>query len=399
MTGSRWAALAAAAAALFLGSWTLLHQLWYRNAGEIVDTPGYEIYADEIASGQVPYRDFSVEYPPGALLPMLAPKLNASRGDFGEYGHTFEKWMAGAGVLMTLLAALALAALRPPPLRAVAAMTLVGASPLLLGNIMLSRFDLWVAALTVGALAALLWERRATSAIVLGAAIATKLFPAVLCPIGLAWIWLRHGRRAALVWILQVVAVCAIVFGPFIAVAPGGIEHSFTSQLDRPLQLESLAGAILIVVHDTAGTTLHVFTTMSQNLSGPGAHLGAVLSSVLQIVALVTVWILYASGPQTRERLVLYSAAAVAAFVAFGKVLSPQYLMWLVPLVPLVRSRLTQLVLVAGLVLTQIEFPARYWELATDLRPSIAGVVLARDVALVVLLALLLHEPRLERVE
>jgi uncharacterized membrane protein len=399
VTRVRWVVLAGAAAALFLGSWTLLHQLWYRNAGEIVDTPGYEKYADAIASGQVPYRDFSVEYPPGALLPMLAPKLNAPRGDFGEYGHTFEKWMAAAGEVMVLLASLALAALRPPPLRAVAAMTLVGASPLLLGNLMLSRFDLWVAALTVGALAALLWERRTTSAVVLGAAISTKLFPAVLCPIGVTWIWRRHGRRAALVWLLQVVAVCAVVFGPFIAVAPGGVGHSFALQIDRPLQLESLAGAVLIALHNAAGTTLHVFSTMSQNLSGPGAHLGAVLSSVAQVAALAAVWVAYVRGPQTGERLVLYSAAAVVAFVAFGKVLSPQYLVWLIPLVPLVRSRLTQLLLVAGLVLTQIEFPARYWTFANDLRPSIAAVVLARDLVLVALLALLLFEPGRERVE
>ena len=91
---------------------------------------------------------------------------------------------------------------------------LVGASPLLLGNLMLSRFDLWVAALTVGALAALLWERDTTSAVVLGAAIATKLFPAVLVPLGLAHVWRRRGRRAALVWTAVVAAVCAVVLSP-----------------------------------------------------------------------------------------------------------------------------------------------------------------------------------------
>ena len=399
MTRARWVALAAASAALFLGSWTLLHQLWYRSAGEIVDTPGYETYGDAIVAGQVPYRDFSVEYPPGALLPMLAPELTAARGSFGEYGHSFEKWMAGAGVLMTLLAALAVAALRPPPLRAALAMLLVGASPLLLGNLMLSRFDLWVAALTVGALAALLWERDTTSAIVLGAAIATKLFPAVLVPIGLAWVWRRRGRRAALVWVGIVVAVCAVVFLPFAAVAPGGLENSFTVQLDRPLQLESLGGAILIALHNAAGTTLHVFTTKSQNLSGPGAHAAGVLSGIAQIAALLAVWALYARGPQTRERLVTFSAAAVVAFVAFGKVLSPQYLVWLIPLVPLVRSRLAQLLLVTALVQTQVEFPARYWALANGLSPSIATVVFVRDLVLVALLVLLVVEPRDERVE
>jgi uncharacterized membrane protein len=399
VTRARWAALAAASAALFLGSWTLLHQLWYRSAGEIVDTPGYEKYGDAIASGQVPYRDFAVEYPPGALLPMLAPELTASRGDFGEYGHSFEKWMAGAGVLMTLLAALALAALAPSPPRAVAAMTLVGGSPLLLGDLMLSRFDLWVAALTVGAVAALLWERERTSAVLLGAAIATKLFPAVLAPIGLVWIWRRRGRRAALVWASLVVAVCAAVFVPFAAIAPGGLAHSFGVQMNRPLQLESLGAGVLIAVHHAFGTRLHVFTTVSQNLSGAGAHATAVASTVAQVVAVVAAWLLYARGAQTRDRLVAYSAAAVVAFVAFGKVLSPQYLVWLIPLVPLVRSRRVQALLVAALVLTQVEFPARYWQLANELRPSISWIVLVRDLVLVAIFALLVHEPGRERVE
>ena len=398
MSGRGWAALAAAAAALFLGSWTLLHQLWYRSP-QIVDTPGYETYGDAIVSGQVPYRDFAVEYPPGALLPMLAPELTARRGSFGDYGHSFEKWMAGAGVLMTLLAALALAALRPPPLRAVTSMLLVGASPLLLGNLMLSRFDLWVAALTVGALAALLWERRTTSAVLLAAAIATKLFPVVLAPIGLAWIWRRHGRRAALTWAAIVVGVCAAVFLPFVVVAPSGIAHSFTVQLDRPLQIESIGAALLIVVHLVFGTTLHIFTTKSQNLSGSGVRAVEVVTSVVQAAVLVTIWLVYARGRQTRERLVAFAAAAVVAFVAFGKVLSPQYLVWLIPLVPLVRDRTAQVLLFVALILTQVEFPDRYWQYATDMRPSLVAVVLVRDITLVLLTALLVHEPRLERVE
>jgi hypothetical protein len=86
----------------------------------------------------------------------------------------------------------------------------------------------------------------------------------------------------------------------------------------------------------------------------------------------------------------------VTAFIAFGKVLSPQFMIWLIPLVPLVRSKVAQLLLVGALVLTQVEFPARYWALANDFRPSIAGVVLARDLVLVLLFALFLLEPRLE---
>jgi hypothetical protein len=83
----------------------------------------------------------------------------------------------------------------------------------------------------------------------------------------------------------------------------------------------------------------------------------------------------------------------------FGKVLSPQYLVWLIPLVPLVRSRLAQVMLVAALVLTQIEFPDRYFSYATGFRTFVTAILLARDLVLVALCVLLTLEPRGERVE
>src|SRR5207249_7530757 len=93
----------------------------------------------------------------------------------------------------------------------------------------------------------------------------------------------------------------------------------------------------------------------------------AVVSTALEAVALLAIWIAFARGSAERERLVRYAAAAVAAFVAFAKVLSPQFLIWLIPLVPLVRGRrglAGSAALAAALVLTQIWFPFRYWQLA-----------------------------------
>ena len=394
----RLAALAVAAACVFLGSWTLLHHLWYASP-EIVDTPEYQSYAHRIVDGKVPYRDFSVEYPPGALLPMLAPDATAVPGDFGSYGHTFEKWIAGAGIVMVLLFAFALGGLEPTLPRALAALLLVAVSPLLLGNLMLSRFDLWVAALTVGAVGALTREKRVTSALVLGAAIATKLYPAVIVPIGIAWIWRRWGRNAALGWLAIVAAVVAAAYAPFFVLSPGGVWHSVSTQLSRPLQIESLAAAVLVAVHNGFGSDLHVYTTVSQNLSGSGVRAGEVVSSVLQIGVLLALWFAFARGAQTRDRLVAYSAATVVAFVAFGKVLSPQYMVWLIPLVPLVRNRLAQAFLVLSLVLTQVEFPKRYWQYATNLSSGVGAVVLARDLVLVALLVLLVWQPGRERVD
>jgi hypothetical protein len=109
----------------------------------------------------------------------------------------------------------------------------------------------------------------------------------------------------------------------------------------------------------------------------------------------IAVWIAFARGPITRERFVRYVAAAVCAFVAFDKVLSPQYLLWLIPLVPLVRGRrglLATALLTVACVLTQVWFPQRYFAYATDFH--LAWVILLRDLVLVVLFATLVTPRR-----
>ena len=83
-----------------------------------------------------------------------------------------------------------------------------------------------------------------------------------------------------------------------------------------------------------------------------------------QLGVLVGIWVAFARRDRSREELVRYAAAAVVAFVALGKVLSPQFLIWLIPLVPLVRRWSVALLYAAALVLTQAWFPKHYWSYA-----------------------------------
>jgi hypothetical protein len=92
------------------------------------------------------------------------------------------------------------------------------------------------------------------------------------------------------------------------------------------------------------------------------------------------------------DELLRYAAAAVFAFVAFGKVLSPQFMTWLVPLVVLVAGRrglLASLLMGMALWYTLIEFPGRYWVFIFNMHPWLTSVVLARDVVLVMILLVL----------
>jgi hypothetical protein len=113
-------------------------------------------------------------------------------------------------------------------------------------------------------------------------------------------------------------------------------------------------------------------------------------TTALEIAALIMLWIAFARGPAERDRLFRYAAACVCALIVLGKVLSPQFLIWLVPLVPLARGRrgaAASVLLAAAFVMTQVFFPARYWEYVFQLH--LAWLVLARNLVLVGLLVLL----------
>lgn len=388
--------LTAGAVAVFLGSWSAIHHVWYQANGQSTDTPVYQYYAQETVQGKIPYRDFSIEYPPGFLVPALAPDVSAPADDFSAYARDFDRWMAGAGVVLILLAAVALAALRATPRHFAAALGLVSVSPLLLGNVVLARFDMWVAALAIGGLSMLLAGRNRTAGALLGAAIATKLWPAVLVPLGLVWIWRRHGRNAAARWLALTTAVCAAFFLPFAVLAPGGLGHSFGLQLDRPLQIESLGSTLLLAAHNLGGLAAHSATSYgSQNLVAPGAGAIAAASALVQLLGLAAVWAAFARGPARADRLVTAAAASIAVFVAFGKVFSPRYLIWLIPFVPLVRNRLASGLLGISLVATQFYFPAHYIDLP-GMQQWAAWLVLGRDLT-VVMLAVELGRSLLER--
>ena len=177
---------------------------------------------------------------------------------------------------------------------------------------------------------------------------------------------------------------------PLLVVAPHGLWSSLAGQAERPLQLESLGSSALLVAHQAFGVDLTVvFSHGSNNLGGHGADLIATGQTLLGAVVLVALWVAYGRGPQTPERLLRYSAACVCAFVAFGKVLSPQYLIWLIALVLIVPGRrgdISAVILAVAMLVTQLWFPSHYISLAYHLDPRASWLVFGRDVILVGLL-------------
>ena len=101
----------------------------------------------------------------------------------------------------------------------------------------------------------------------------------------------------------------------------------------RPLQIESLGAGLMLAAHHLFGPLTMESSHGSQNLAGTGAEVLGVVSTLLQAALVIAIWVWYARGPASRDRLLAASAAVVCAFIAFGKVFSPQCsLIWLIPL-------------------------------------------------------------------
>jgi hypothetical protein len=386
----RGALVAALVVAAFFVAFGFLHYgVFTRKL--LLDTPIYQRYGDAIVhQGQVPYRDFPVEYPPGALPAFAVPSLAAPEGDFQRYSQLFELSMLACGALASALVGFLLVRQRASAVRLVAGTLLAGLAPLALGPVVLSRYDLWPAALTLAGIVAVVAARARLGLAVLGAAVAAKVYPAVVLPLALAYVYRRQGRRQALlggVITLTIVAACLV---PFVVLSPKGLWSSFASQAQRPLQIESLGASLLLGAHHAWGRAVTVTAASgSDNLEGGLPDALALAQSLLVAAVLVSLWYAFARGPATRDRLLQYAAAAICAFVALGKVLSPQYLIWLIPLVPLIRGRrgiAAGGLFLTALVLTQLWFPSRYIDLVYALDPRVSWLVVARDIVLVALL-------------
>ena len=382
---------------LFLGAWERLHHGSYASY-QIVDTPVYQNYGDAIVRDhRMPYRDFTVEYPPAALPMFVVPAL----GGYGEggdppdarYRHRFELLMVACALLALAAGAATLVGAGASLVRTALALGAVALAPLLLGSVVLSRFDYWPAALTVVALSLLVAGRLRLAAVAIGVGVAAKVYPGVLLPLLLADAWRTRGREEAGRCALVAAAAAVLCFAPFLVVSPDGVWESVQRQTGRPLQLETLGSGALMVAHDLFGLKATIVSSFgSQNLQTRFSGVAATLTTLLQIGSLVAIWALYWKRGSGREDTIRYAAAAVTAFVAFGKVLSPQYLIWLIPLVPLVGGRrglAAGALLALALALTAAWFPHHYWTLVQTLDVPYSGYVLERDLVLVALAALL----------
>jgi uncharacterized membrane protein len=284
----------------------------------------YPLYFQEqLSAGKVPYTGHPVEYPVliGAVMQVVAwfvrPITNpVVRGrEFYDVTVLLLTLCAIAGTLAT--AYLAGRSRRWTALGVALAPGLIFASFI--------NWDLIAMALVAVGMAAWAARRTVLAGVLLGLAVATKFYP-VLFFGPLLLLCLRAGRMRAF-WTTTAAAAVAwlAVNLPVAFAAPSGWARFYTLSKDRPADW---------------GSVWYFFETehwpFVGSLTGGSLNL---FSAAVFAAGCVVIGALILTAPR-RPRVPQVFFLVLAVFLLSNKVWSPQYVIWLVPLVVLARPRL-----------------------------------------------------------
>ena len=322
--------------------------------------------ATQVLRGLAPYRDFPLEYPPFALVPMVVP---LAIWPFGPPTLNVYAWLF-AGQMAVLLVALGLVLGRIVRLRATwpagsddaaadpaadlrAEQRRVGIRLLILAagaSLALTwRFDLFPVLLAAVGLWAVLEHRPVAAGAAIGAGILAKLFPLVLAPaVAVAWLVPRDRFQLARFAAFAGVVVIGGML-PFVALAGYDAFGFVGYQAERGLQIESVGGGLVLLSGLMTGEPVQLVSRFSAWEVSRGLTDGLLaLTPIAVLGGFVALALL--GWPRTRAdatrhgavapaTIVTLSTGAILVLVLTSKVFSIQYVVWLVPFVALLPGR------------------------------------------------------------
>jgi hypothetical protein len=325
----------------------------------------YQHWYEVLRGGTFPQSDVTWQYPPLAGPMMLAPGLLPF-----DYLHSFVVLAVACDAAITV--ALARAGSRSPLRGPAGAWYWIGGMPLV-GPTVYARYDVFATAVAVAALLTAARSARASGALAgLGALL--KVWPALVL------VGTPPGPRTRRSWTSA--ALSAAVPGLAALAVPGA--YSFlTGQKDRGVEVESMGGLVFQAARHLGWHGVARYHYGSMEFLGPYVHAVGRASLLLTLAACawVALWRLRA---RTWGVATPFDAAltVVLLFVVTSRVISPQYLVWLVGLAAVcLTARQTAQRPVAVLVLlasalTALEFPVLFLRLADGQLPAVAVLAL-----------------------
>ncbi len=284
----------------------------------------YPLYFDEgLSAGKIPYLDHHVEYPVliGAVMQGAAWVVRSISNPYVRGLQFFD--VTVAVLALFLVAGVLATAYCAGPARRWTAL-LVALSPALILAAFIN-WDLIAMGLMMMALAAWAARRPVLAGVLLGLAVATKFYPVlVLWPLLL--LCLRAGRTRAFWQTTGSAALAWLAVNlPVAIIAPSGWATFYVYSSKRGADW----GCIYFFFQHMHWPGVDTYSVPALNLMSGAAF--AVACGAIGLLAL--------AAPR-RPRLAQLIFLTTAAFLLTNKVWSPQYVVWLVPLVVLARPKI-----------------------------------------------------------
>ncbi|MDT0435260.1 glycosyltransferase family 87 protein [Streptomyces sp. NPDC005840] len=303
----------------------------------------YQGWFEVLRTGSFPLDDVTWQYPPAAALAILSPGLLP----FLDYAHAF--FCLAFLADLAAFALLGRAGRRPGRSMRGAWVWVVGVP--LLGPTVYARYDVMVTAVAVAALLAGARHPRVMGALIgLGAML--KVWPALLLV----------GVRRWSVWLAALVSVSGLA--ALFAVSMPGAFAFLTFQRDRGTEVESLGSLVFHVARHHGWDGQVLLNYGSVEFVGP--YVGLVSTAALFLTGMAFGWLLLWRLAATRFGTRTAADAAFVAVLMFtvtSRVISPQYMVWLIGLAAVCvclrgsRMGLPAVLVLAASGLTLLEFP------------------------------------------
>jgi hypothetical protein len=347
--------------------------------------------ASKVTAGMIPYRDFLFEYPVLSFPLFLLPRLLVSDLDSYKAAIVVEMLIfdAAAIYLVARQVSESEGMERVPWCLGWYTLYCASLSPLVIG-----RFELAPMALAFAAARWWFAGRSPLGGITAGLGALMKIFPGVVAAPALVWEVSRlrtsraHGTAAFF-------ATMAVGLAAWFALGSRSVLDSLGYHARRGLEVESLYGGALFLWGTATGTAVPwVFDYKAYHV---GPEWGAWLAPIafpLQVATLLLVMVQFWRSGMTEG--MRYSAAAVLAFISTGKVLSPQYLIWLFPFSAVLDGRIGRLarqIFLLACLTTAMLYPGPGFVMVLDHQAGAILLLNLRNGLLIWLLGLLSFGP------
>lgn len=351
----------------------------------------YFNYSDHIVKGHIPYSEFTVEYPPGALYCFLLPRLLTEWQD--TYLTIFSLEILLADFLCFYVIKLYVDNSNYSIAQKNKVYYMYIILPVLLGLLSYRRFDFIPALFTMSALLFWIHKKYNGTWITLGVAVSIKLYPIILFPLfALAFIKQRASFKKLLTGFLIFLSTIALISLPNIITVGSKLLTFYTYHEKRGIQIESLYANMLMVAHVFGVPATFQANYGSWNIISPEISefntISLLITLSVQFIIIIYAWY---SMEETNlhEALPRMILLSLLGFIITNKVLSPQYLIWILPFAVLVVPKMNVSkriwpLLALTFILTTLIYPCMYAGILNfELTPWI--ILTTRNILLIVL--------------